>query len=82
MTVYRRRGEMVDAVQWTGTNRCAVLRFPTVELRGERLYLATTDGLVPVAVGEWLVRAWQGPVHRVPPGEFARMYEGAEVTPA
>jgi hypothetical protein len=75
---YRKRADVVEAVQFDGANFPELAEFAEVTTYGGGdCFLITSEGLVGVRVGEWLVRDGEGEVSVCTQASFEANYEGA-----
>jgi hypothetical protein len=77
---FRKRPIEVRAVQWRGGNRDEIAAFDpagrcTVSADGAHLLIATLEGPLRAAIGDWIIEGVQGEFYPCKPDIFAATYE-------
>jgi len=88
MPKFRKKPVVIEAVQWTGTNRLEVARFIkndalTIDdpllLPGNAVLIETLEGTMRADKADWIIRGVKGEVYPCKPDIFAATYEPVEV---
>lgn len=77
---YRKKPVVIEAVQWTGSNRSEVLEFSPVAFWGDNtgLKISTLEGALHASEGDWIIKGVQGEFCPCKPDIFTATYEAVE----
>lgn len=81
---FRKKPVVVEAIQWTGTNRVEVARFIhgdnldllyNLLLPGHLIMIQTLEGAMSAPPGDWIIRGVAGEFYPCKPDIFTATYE-------
>lgn len=83
---YRKKPVVIEAVQWNGVNRHAVLQFTGYNAENAKaifwrdqndgeIVIRTLEGDMTASVGDWIIRGVKGELYPCKPDIFAATYE-------
>lgn len=77
MNKYRKKPVIVDAIQWTGTNKVAVQHFVGryLDLTPRGLVIPTLEGDHFASVGDYIIKGVKGEFYPCKPDIFYKTYE-------
>jgi hypothetical protein len=80
---YRKKPVVIEAVQFTGDNALAIVkwmgaRYVSTGVDGDRLIIPTLEGDMTASLGDWVIKGVQGEFYPCKPSIFEATYEPVE----
>jgi hypothetical protein len=76
---FRKKLEVIEAVQWTGANLDELRAFVPEQFRNNKIHepmgLITPEGVLPVCNGDWIIKDAEGEFYLTVPNIFEMIYE-------
>jgi hypothetical protein len=77
---FRKRPVIIEAIQWTGSNKAEVLAFATDaaiynDIDGMRI--VTKEGMMHASLKDWIIKGIEGEFYPCKPEIFKKTYEQA-----
>jgi UDP-2,3-diacylglucosamine pyrophosphatase LpxH len=76
---FRKKPVVIEAVQFTGDNQDEIVRFAgltaVVMGRTHELHIKTTEGMMHVSKGDWVIRGVKGEMYPCKPDIFQATYQ-------
>lgn len=79
---FKKKPIVIEAIQYTGTNDVEIeewsCRQVTPDLKFNRMFVKTLEGVMEVSVGAWVIKGVEGEFYPCQPDIFEKTYEPVE----